>query len=34
MLNVELADLTQISKFYTQDLFQPIFLTSMQHQIT
>jgi len=30
----EFAYLTQTSNFYTQDLFQSIFLTGMQHQIT
>jgi len=34
MHNVEFTDLTQITNNYTQDLFQSIFLTSMQHQIT
>jgi len=34
MQNVEFADLTQITNFYTQELFQSIFLTGMQHQIT
>jgi len=28
------ADLTQTTKFYVQDLFQTIFLTSIQPQIT
>jgi len=29
MQNVEFADLTQTTNFYTQELFQSIFLTSM-----
>jgi len=32
--NIEFANLTQTTNFYTQDLFQSIFLTIMQHQIT
>jgi len=34
MQNIEFADLTQIINFYIQDLFQKIFLTSIQPQIT
>jgi len=34
MHNAEFTDLTQTKNFYTQDLFQSIFLTSMQHHIT
>jgi len=32
--NAKFADLTQTTNLYTEDLFQLIFLTSMQHQIT
>jgi len=31
MQNAEVADLTQTTNFYTQDLFPSIFLTCMQH---
>jgi len=34
MQNSEFANLTQTSNFYIQDLFQSIFLTGTQHQIT
>jgi len=34
MQNAEFANLTPTTNFYTQDLFQSIFLTGMQHQIT
>jgi len=34
MQNAEFADLTQTTIFYIQDLFQSIFLTSIQPQIT
>jgi len=33
MQNAEFADLTQTTNFYLQDLFQSIFLTSIQPQI-
>ena len=34
MQNAKFADLTQTTIFYIQDLFQSIFLTSIQPQIT
>ena len=34
MQNAEFTNLTQTKNFYTQDLFQSIFLTGMQHHIT
>jgi len=34
MQNVDFVDLTQTTNFYIQDLFQIIFLTSIQPQIT
>jgi len=34
MQNAEFADLTQTTNFYIQDLFQSIFLTSIQPHIT
>jgi len=34
MQNAKFADLTQTTSFYTQDLFQSIFIIGMQHQIT
>jgi len=34
MQNAEFANLTQTTNFYIQDLFQSIFLTSIQPQIT
>jgi len=34
MQNAEFADLAQRTTFYTQDLFQSIFLRCIQHQIT
>jgi len=34
MQNAEFANLTQTTIFYIQDLFQLIFLTSIQPQIT
>jgi len=34
MQNAEFTYLTQTTNFYTQDMFQSIFLTSMQHHIT
>jgi len=34
MQNAEFADLTQTTNFYIQDLFQLVFLTSIQPQLT
>jgi len=34
MQNIEFVDLTQTTIFYMQDLFQSIFLTTIQPQIT
>jgi len=34
MQNAEFTDLTQTTNFYIQDLFQTIFLTSIQPHIT
>jgi len=34
MQNAEFADLTQATNFYIQELFQTIFLTSIQSHIT
>jgi len=34
MQNVEFTNFTQTTNFYTQDLFQTIFLTSIHYQIT
>jgi len=34
MQNVEFIDLTQTTNFYTQDLFQTIFLIGMHYHIT
>jgi len=34
MHNAKFSDLTQTTNFYTEDLFQSIFLIGKQHQIT